>query len=494
MVTTGYVERDARAGELKLHYQEWGSPSAPAVLMLHGFGVSGHMFDEFAQRMQDRYRLIAVDQRGHGDSDWASDGDYSREAFVADIEAFRQSLGLERFILVGHSMGGLNAVTYAASHPERVRSLVLVDVGPEAAKEGVDNIRRFTRGPDELEFEEFVSMAHRFNPRRTVENIRERMRTRLRPLENGKWTWKFDKRFRQEEGNGLRIGSELSNDETWQLFRKVQSPTLLVRGGESDVLTPEVAQRTATEMPRARLAVVPGAGHSVPGDNPDEFTTAVRAFLEDVEGGRVEAAGRGLEPPPLREAVEHEQAASGRRRGSLVTLIVLGAGVVLAFAGFTYLFQRRNRRGRQKKGARARARMAAGRVSAPIRSIDIDDARRRARLLATELGRLGQRGAGRARAAVSEIDVEPARRAALDVIRVLGEKSREVPAAAVHALESVDRGKLRPRAARRRKKQSSLGSAAVRSLVAAAPWVIGQLASGKKRRRKTGPTFKGWRK
>ena len=86
MVTTGYLEHDVSVGGLNLHYQEWGSPSAPPIIMLHGFGVSGHMFDEFAERMQDRFRLIALDQRGHGDSSWADDGNYTRQAFVDDLD------------------------------------------------------------------------------------------------------------------------------------------------------------------------------------------------------------------------------------------------------------------------------------------------------------------------------------------------------------------------------------------------------------------------
>ncbi|MCA9844456.1 MAG: alpha/beta hydrolase, partial [Dehalococcoidia bacterium] len=193
MVTaTSYQEKTASVGSLTLNYQEWGESTGPAVLMLHGFGVSGHMFDEFAERAAGKFRLIALDQRGHGDSDWSEDGDYSREAFVSDVEGFRQALGLDSFILVGHSMGGLNAVAYTAQHPSRVRALVLVDVGPESAREGVENIVRFTRGPDMLEFDEFVEMAHRFNPRRSLENIRDRMRHRLKEAENGKWTWKFD--------------------------------------------------------------------------------------------------------------------------------------------------------------------------------------------------------------------------------------------------------------------------------------------------------------
>ena len=92
MSVAHYIDRDTVIDGLKLHYQEWGDPASPPILMIHGFGVSGHMFDEFADRMQATHRLIALDQRGHGDSDWAPTGDYSRSAFVGDIESFRQSL------------------------------------------------------------------------------------------------------------------------------------------------------------------------------------------------------------------------------------------------------------------------------------------------------------------------------------------------------------------------------------------------------------------
>lgn len=345
MVTASYAVRSVTANGLKLSYQEWGSPSRPPLLLVHGFGVSGHMFDEFAERAQDRYRLIAVDQRGHGDSDWSAEGDYSRDAFVADIEAFRAALGLDRFVLVGHSMGGMNAVAYAARYPHRVRALVLVDIGPEAAKEGAENIARFTRGPAELEFEEFVELAHRFNPRRSIENIRERMRHRLKPIEGGKWTWKFDARFREEPAL-LKAGSELTTEQSWALFRSVETPTLLVRGAESDVLTQEVADRVAREMAHCRLVVVPGAGHSVPGDNPGDFTGAVRQFIADVDAGLV---GPWADPtPPLARMVETHR--EGRRRpGSMVLL--LGAAGLLALAGGAYVVAQQGNRKRSRASA-----------------------------------------------------------------------------------------------------------------------------------------------
>lgn len=432
MVTAGYLEKTVTVDGLSLAYQEWGNPSAPPVVMLHGFGVSGHMFDEFAERMQDRYRLLALDQRGHGDSDWSEPGDYSRDAFVADVEGFRKALGLEKFHLIGHSMGGLNAVAYANAHPDRVRTLVLVDVGPEAAKQGVDNIMRFTRGPDELEFEEFVEMAHRFNQRRTIENIRERMRHRLKQSESGKWTWKFDKRFRDPE-SGLKIGSGLSNDESWQLFRNISAPTLIVRGGESDVLTPAVAERCAQEMPRARLVVVPGAGHSVPGDSPDAFTEAVREFLADVERGQFEPASP--EAPPLQRLLEEHTAAT-RRGPSMMTLVAAGVGAAFALAGAGYLLKRASDNRKKKRTVRARATSAAQHL--PVSNVDVDMARERAAEVVARLGAVGASGARRARKSAQEVDLTRARVAAHEALALLSVGTHQAPSVVKGAVERVD--------------------------------------------------------
>jgi|GEM_PF-54804 len=451
MVTAGYLERSVRVGNLNLSYQEWGSPQAEPIVMLHGFGVSGHMFDEFADRMQDRYRLIALDQRGHGDSDWAEDGNYSRDAFVEDLEGFRKELGLERFILVGHSMGGLNAVTYANRYPERVRALILVDVGPESAKEGVDNIVRFTRGPDELEFEEFVELAHRFNPRRSLENIRERMRHRLKPTENGKFTWKFDKRFRQPD-SGLRIGSEATNDDSWALFRAIRVPVLLVRGAESDVLTQSVAERAATEMQRCRLVVVPGAGHSVPGDNPDAFTESVQEFLDDLERGEFEPAAGG-ETPPLDKLVEEHTAAS-RRGSSLIVLVFAGAAAVIAIGGAGMLVKRQGQKRKEQRALeeqrrhslRGRAQHAAERLPS-LTSIDVEHARERAAEVVARLGAVGAQSGRRARQTLSEVDLERARAAAQEALASLTETSRHAPETVRHAVARVDRRRARRRGA-----------------------------------------------
>lgn len=476
MVVAGYLERDVSVGGLRLHYQEWGNPANPTILMVHGFGVSGHMFDEFAQRAQDRYHLVAIDQRGHGDSDWSPEGDYSRDAFVEDMEGFRKALDLDQFILMGHSMGGLNSVVYANRYPQRVKALVLVDVGPEAAKEGVDNIIRFTRGPDELEFDEFVEMAHRFNPRRTIENIRERMRHRLRPTEGGKWTWKFDKRFREPNGT-LRVGSELSNDEMWQMFRSVPLPTLLIRGSESDVLTQEIAERVVSEMPNARLALVPGAGHSVPGDNPDDFTAAVVAFLADLDSARFEPAG-ATEPPPLERLVEENGAAA--RRPGVGTLVLVGAAAVLALAGIAFAVDRsrkRRQRGRREAIARRAAALPAVHLPAhlPARP-DLASASERAREAAAFVAVSGRKGAAAARRAAAEVDWQAARENAAGWASLVGEEARTVT-------RKVDSKKLREGQVQARKRAGTTLRLARAVLVSALALVVARSGGKKKRRR-----------
>jgi esterase len=490
VVTTGYLEHDAAVGGMRLHYQEWGHPSAPAVIMLHGFGVSGHMFDEFAERMQDDYHLLALDQRGHGDSDWAEDGDYTREAFVDDLEGFREAVDIDRFILIGHSMGGLNAVSYANAHPDRVRALVLVDVGPESAKEGVDNIVRFTRGPDELDFEEFVEMAHRFNPRRSMENIRERMRHRLKQMDSGKYTWKFDARFRKSEP-GLRIGSTLSNDETWQLFRKVATPTLLVRGAESDVLTQEVAERAVREMQRTRLTVVPAAGHSVPGDNPDAFTASVREFLADLKQGQFEPLA-ATEPPPLNELMA-EQAAARRRGMSLTALVVAGTAAVLAAAGIGYVVKRRSDSKKRNRSASRRAAAVAAHLPASVRlpatlpPIDVESVRRRAVALVDDLSAVGRDGLSRARHTMHDVDLDRARQAATELAHALGEGSRTAPAAVRTAVARVDRKKLK----RRQSAAMRVGRATAGTLFSAALAAGSKAARrGKKSRKRKGGAWR----
>ena len=153
---------------MDFHYLDWGQPDAPPVLMLHGMAQSAHTWDFSALALGDRYRLLALDQRGHGDSDWAPDGDYSLDAHLGDIGAFVEAMGLRDLVMVGLSMGGRNAFSFAALRPEIVKALVIVDIAPVSGRSGASAIRNFIERVDELDtFEEFVDRVKGYNPRRS---------------------------------------------------------------------------------------------------------------------------------------------------------------------------------------------------------------------------------------------------------------------------------------------------------------------------------------
>jgi pimeloyl-ACP methyl ester carboxylesterase len=272
-------DRHVRARGLRFHYVEWGGTSAPPLLCLHGITQTAHSWDEVAADLADDHRVLCFDQRGHGDSDWASDGDYARQTQAEDLHAVTDALGLSEFILAGMSMGGINSITFTARDPKKVRALIIVDVSPEIQAAGVEHIRSFIQAPDELDsFEEFVDRAHQFNPRRSLENIRSRLSHNLKQLPNGKWTWKYDKALRSPT-RGFQA-SALVN--LWDDVRAIRCPTLIIKGGESDILSAESAAKLRESIPGSRLAVVPGAGHSVMGDNPGGFVAAVRDFLRSL--------------------------------------------------------------------------------------------------------------------------------------------------------------------------------------------------------------------
>ena len=266
------------ANGLRFHYLEWGEPDGPPVMLLHGFAQTCHSWDFVALSFCDRYRVIVLDQRGHGDSDWAEDGDYSPEAQQADIGAIVDTLGLDKFVLMGLSMGGRNSLTYAALNPGKVEALVVVDAGPQNEHAGSENIRRFVQQDDELDsIDEFVERVRKYNPRREPEQIRGSIMHNLKRLPNGKWTWKYDKRLRSPD---RRMGSDpQATERLWGYVERLRCPTLVVRGEKSDIIALGTAEKMQSRMPNGTLTTVPGAGHLVMGDNPAGFESAVTEFL-----------------------------------------------------------------------------------------------------------------------------------------------------------------------------------------------------------------------
>lgn len=259
---------------LRFHYREWGATDAPPLVLLHGFTGHARSWDSFARAMADHYRVLALDQRGHGETEWAAE--YGVTRMVEDVEAFRQALALGRFTLLGLSMGGRNAFTYAALHPEAVERLVIVDIGPQTEASGAARIQAGVRASDVFESpEEAIAIARAANPRPPDADLAHRTRHNLMQRPDGRWTWRYDVALR----SGTRPPPP-SPEEGWALLTKITCPTLLVRGAESDVLGRPTAERMAREIPDCRLVDVAESGHSIPLDNPPGFLAAVRPFLE----------------------------------------------------------------------------------------------------------------------------------------------------------------------------------------------------------------------
>ena len=262
----------------RFHYTEQGDGNAPAVVMLHG--VTGHArtWDDEGAVLASRYRVLALDQRGHGDSDPPPDADYTIASLGADLATFVDALGLSTCALVGLSLGGRVAIQYAGTHPGRVSRLVVIDIGPDIVPEGRLRVGRLMAGAPERfgTFDEAFAYMRANNPRYTDAMLRHRATHGLRSLPEGGFTWKYDRGLRDL----VRSGRWSDPIDLWPAWRAIACPTLLVRGAESDILSAEVAKVMVEAQPHARYAEVVGAGHTVPGDQPAAFVSLLREFLD----------------------------------------------------------------------------------------------------------------------------------------------------------------------------------------------------------------------
>jgi esterase len=267
----------ARPG-MRLHYLDWGTAGRRPMVFLHGAALNAHTWDVVCLILRQQYHCYAIDQRGHGESAWAEDADYSGEAHRGDIEAFVDGMGLEQFVLVGHSMGGFNAFNYAFHHSHRLAALVLVDAGPSMLVKGAKRIVDFVTQTAELDsLEEAIQKAIEFNPRRDPRLLRRSLLHNFRQSPSGKWMRKTD--LRMWQGRSRR---EKERDLLMERFRqaaRISCPTLIVQGSLSDVFTSEDAQELAKEFQDGHFAQVGEAGHTVQGDNPRVFAEVLKQFL-----------------------------------------------------------------------------------------------------------------------------------------------------------------------------------------------------------------------
>ncbi len=256
-----------------------GPEDAPTVILLHGGGQTRHSWARAHKVLAARgYRVVSLDARGHGESDWVANGDYTLEAQVADLLGVIDAIG-GRPALVGASMGGTHSLIACGRHPGIASALILVDVAPRLELSGIEHIIGFmTQHPEGFaSVQQAADVVATYNPNRPPPRDLKGLCKNLRQRDDGRWYWHWDPRFMH--GNHLEKIAHISQ-QMKEAASSICIPTLLVRGQQSDVVSPEGAQELRTMLPHLAFVDIAGAGHMVAGDKNDHFNNAVIDFLQ----------------------------------------------------------------------------------------------------------------------------------------------------------------------------------------------------------------------
>ena len=261
---------------LQLHYREAGPFDGFPVVVLHGIMGHSREWDGLIHALAAHFRVVAPDARGHGGSDWATE--YSLESMADDLARLVHHLGLSRAHLVGHSVGAIAALLVAAGRPNLVERLVLMDIGPDSltaqwVRELHDMLDAFALAQYE-DPEDAVEVWLGANPRARPDVLWHYVRHNLGRRADGVYEWLFDAR---------RIRGFLDDAQAecwlWNALNLVRAPTLLIRGADSDVLSPVTAEQMVRSLAGGSLYEIPEAGHDVGLEQPAAVTQAVLTFL-----------------------------------------------------------------------------------------------------------------------------------------------------------------------------------------------------------------------
>jgi pimeloyl-ACP methyl ester carboxylesterase len=274
-----YLSRQTVLRGLRFHFLEWGRPDNPPILLLHGGNQSGHSWDLVSLHLAEHYHVFALDQRGHGDSEWARDLDYSIDSRAADALAFIDDQGLGIPVVLGHSMGGAVAMTMALTRDHLARGLVLVDTGPELSPTGRQIVRDFVRNNVEFDdLDTFLDNVVRYDRFRSREHVTRTVKYNMLRRADGKFVSKVDHRDQTPDTD--TVSPEPASIVAVEDFGSFDYPVLVIRGAESDVLEADAAERFAAALPDGRLVTVARAGHNVHGANTLGFLDALKPFLD----------------------------------------------------------------------------------------------------------------------------------------------------------------------------------------------------------------------
>ena len=267
----------AGADGISIAGDSWGEPEGPLVLLQHGGGQTRHAWKGAGEALGAAgYHAVAFDARGHGDSGWSADGDYSVDAMVADLVQVIDTLGGKRPVLVGASMGGGTSLGAIGEDHVDATALVLVDVAPRIEPAGAERILDFMRQkPEGFEtLDEVADAIAAYQPHRNRPRTLDGLAKNLRVGENGRFFWHWDPKFLEDSRN-----LEERTARMHACAATLTLPTLLVRGGLSDVLSEAGAAAFLEMCPHAEFVNVTDAAHMVAGDRNDIFSAAVTEFL-----------------------------------------------------------------------------------------------------------------------------------------------------------------------------------------------------------------------
>ena len=253
-----------------------GNPGTPSLICLHSHTNSAASWREFAEYASSDYHVYAIDQRGHGNSEWASDG-YAREKFVQDLSEFIEQKKLADVSLVGCSMGGWHSILYTHLNPKMVNKIVMVDIAPEPSQE---RLNAPPSPPTPMYFNEVDDVFNWLrsgNPFASDARLLEETKSRLKQTESGQWTWKADL-----EGfdNPLPdMTSESLIKGYWNAIKSIECPIYEIRGAESGLVSDEVLTKMEKIGKDVSSTDVERAGHVVMVDQPEAFIEAIKSFL-----------------------------------------------------------------------------------------------------------------------------------------------------------------------------------------------------------------------
>ena len=286
---SGPTSRIYFSQRLRLHYVDWGNPSAPPLLLVHGGRDHCRNWDWVATRLRQHWHILAPDLRGHGDSQWSPDGNYSTAAYVYDLAQLIHQQKLAPVTIVAHSLGGNIAIRYAGVYPETVRRLVAIEglgLSPQqsARRAGVPIADRMRNWADEMRglsgriprryasIEDALKRMQEANRHLSPEQARHLTQHGVNQNEDGTYTWKFDNYVRADTPYGM------TQADIEKLWGRITCPTLLVYGKESWASNPEEDGRIR-HFKNAKTVTVEGAGHWVHHDKLEVFLDLLGGFL-----------------------------------------------------------------------------------------------------------------------------------------------------------------------------------------------------------------------